>query len=317
MECMVKETTISAEEWSYDSWQPSPGLHAQEKRRLELRQATLHLNGAQQATPPHNDLKPRPPPLRRHGPLARMSPDAIHTVGQPKTLVDLTKLPPRQLYEALLKAASLPVQPPASHDKVRVHPTNNTFTLSVRESVRAQAYFHITSLQNGLRTMAPNQHAVPAASFVRAVTQRTVQTANTVSLRSLPRPATHQRKHSTKSHNRSSHQSFAPITHRPNISHTCLLTSRSSSSNKPTIPDPATVADPSRGPGPSAGPNKSQFKSRSASYLDSSSSPLSPPLVCPRDCHSHHPCLVPRSLPGPKDPQRRSKHHQRRRRIHR
>ncbi|KAH8024856.1 hypothetical protein HPB51_001769 [Rhipicephalus microplus] len=85
---------------------------------------------------------------------------------------------------------------------------------------------------------APNRHAVPAASFVRMVTQRRVSTANTVSLTSLSRPTTHRRKHPTKSHNRrSSHQSFAPITHRPKSSRTRLSASRSSS-NRPTIRTP-------------------------------------------------------------------------------
>ncbi|KAH7998719.1 hypothetical protein HPB51_026384 [Rhipicephalus microplus] len=134
-------------------WQPSPGFPAQEKQRLELRQATPHRNGTQQATPPRNDLKLRPPSLRRHGRLPRMPPDAINIVGRPKTTVDLTKLPPWQLYEALLKAASLSDLPPASRDKVRVHPTNKTFSLSVRESVQAQANLRIMSLQVGVQTI--------------------------------------------------------------------------------------------------------------------------------------------------------------------
>ncbi|KAH8024240.1 hypothetical protein HPB51_022359 [Rhipicephalus microplus] len=168
MEYMVEGTTISAENWSNGSWQPSPGFRAQEKRRLELRQATPHLNGAHEATPPRNDLKPHPPPLRRHGLLPKIPPDAIH-MGRPKTPVELTKLLPWQLYEALLKAASLPHQPPASRDKVRVHPTNNTFTLNVRESVRAQAYLHITSLQIEFRTIEFHIYAPPPDYAFRGI----------------------------------------------------------------------------------------------------------------------------------------------------
>ncbi|KAH7948455.1 hypothetical protein HPB52_022945 [Rhipicephalus sanguineus] len=91
--------------------------------------------------------------------LPRMPADTIHIVGRPKTPVDLIKLPPWQLYEALLKAASLPDQPPASCDKLRVHPTNNTFTISVPDSVRAQAYLRITSLQIRDRTIKFHVHA--------------------------------------------------------------------------------------------------------------------------------------------------------------
>ncbi|KAH7934459.1 hypothetical protein HPB52_025708 [Rhipicephalus sanguineus] len=169
MECVVEGHTISAEEWSDGSWQPSPGFRAQEKRRLELRQATPHQNAAQQATATRNDMKPRPPPQRKRGPLPRMPADTIHIVGRPKTPVDLTKLPPWQLYEALLKAASLPDQPPASRDKLRVHPTNNTFTISVPDSVRAQAYLRITSLQIGDRTIEFHVYAPPPDDAFRGI----------------------------------------------------------------------------------------------------------------------------------------------------
>ncbi|KAH7948193.1 hypothetical protein HPB52_019250 [Rhipicephalus sanguineus] len=169
MECVVEVHTISAEEWSDGSWQPSPGFRAQEKRRLELRQATPHQNAAQQATATRNDMKPRPPPQRKRGPLPRMPADTIHIVGRTKTPVDLTKLPPWQLYEALLKAASLPDQPPASSDKLRVHPTNNTFTISVPDSVRAQAYLRITSLQIGDRVIEFHVYAPPPNDAFRGI----------------------------------------------------------------------------------------------------------------------------------------------------
>ncbi|KAH7957811.1 hypothetical protein HPB52_022776 [Rhipicephalus sanguineus] len=169
MECVVEGHTISAEEWSDGSWQPSPGFRAQEKRRLELRQATPHQNAAQQATATRNDMKPRPPPQRKRVPLPRMPADTIHIVGRPKTPVDLTKLPPWQLYKALLKAASLPDQPPASRDKLRVHPTNNTFIISVPDSVRAQAYLRITSLQIGDRTIEFHVYAPPPDDAFRGI----------------------------------------------------------------------------------------------------------------------------------------------------
>lgn len=165
---------------------------------------------------------------------------------------------------------------------------------------------------------------MPTVSFVRVVTQRTVRTANTVSLRNLSRPATHRRKHLTMSHYRSSHQSFAPITRRPKSSCTPLSASRSSS-NRPAIPDPATMASPGRGPSPGPGPSPSHGPSHGLSpdcslvLLVTSTHPrcLSPLLVRPRDCHSHRLCLFPRSLPGPQDTQRHLKRHRRRGRIHR
>ncbi|KAH7977192.1 hypothetical protein HPB51_026956 [Rhipicephalus microplus] len=127
---MVERITILAEEGLDGSWQPSPGFRAQEKRCLVLRQATPHLNDAQQATPRHNGLKPRPPPARRRGPLPRMPPNATNI-------------------------------PTASRDNVRVHSTNNTFTLSAHESFQAQAYLRTTPLQIGARTTEFQVYAPP------------------------------------------------------------------------------------------------------------------------------------------------------------
>ncbi|KAH7957916.1 hypothetical protein HPB51_028096 [Rhipicephalus microplus] len=97
-----------------------------------------------------------------------MPPDAIHIVGRPKTAVDLTKLLPWQLYEALLKATSLPDQPLASREKVRVHPTN-TLTLSVRESIRAQAYLRITSLKIGVWIIELHDYTPPPYDAFRGI----------------------------------------------------------------------------------------------------------------------------------------------------
>ncbi|KAH7932443.1 hypothetical protein HPB51_029282 [Rhipicephalus microplus] len=97
----------------------------------------------------------------------------------------------------------------------------------------------------------PNQSAVPAASFVRAVVQRRARTANIVSLGSLPSPATHWRKHPTKSQNHSGHQSFAIITHRPKCSHTHLSASRSKATERPfrtSHPWPVPVKVPVQAP---------------------------------------------------------------------
>lgn len=169
MKCVVEGNTISTDEWEDDSWQPPPGFRAQEKRRLELRQATPDPKDAEQTRPPRNDPKPRPPPQRRRGPLPRMPADAIHIVGRPKAPIDLTKLPPWQLYEALLKAASLPDQPPASRDQVRVHPTNNTFTLSVQDSARAKTYLQVTSLKFGDQAIEIHIYAPPPDDAFRGI----------------------------------------------------------------------------------------------------------------------------------------------------
>ncbi|KAH7932395.1 hypothetical protein HPB52_024637 [Rhipicephalus sanguineus] len=175
MQCVVEGHTISEEEWSDDSWQ-SPGYRAQERRRRELQnqgKPDLQLSAsdnARAAVPERqHQIKPRPPPLRRRAPLPRLPQDTIHIVGRPRTPIDLTKVPPWQLHDALLKAASLPDQPPASRDRLRTHPTNNTFTLSVIDSQRAQAYLRVKSINVGTDTIELHVYAPPPDDAVRGI----------------------------------------------------------------------------------------------------------------------------------------------------
>ncbi|KAH8038853.1 hypothetical protein HPB51_003446 [Rhipicephalus microplus] len=114
-------------------------------------------------------VKSRPPRLRRRAPLPRLPQDSIHIVGRPRTPIDLTKVPPWQLHDALLKAASLPDQPPASRDRLRTHPTNNTFTLSVIDSQRAQAYLRVKSITIGAATIELHVYAPPPDDAIRGI----------------------------------------------------------------------------------------------------------------------------------------------------
>ncbi|KAH7946776.1 hypothetical protein HPB52_004220 [Rhipicephalus sanguineus] len=177
MQCVVEGHTISEEEWSDDSWQ-SPGYRAQERRyrAQELQnQGKPHLqlsasDNARAAVPERqHQIKPRPPPLRRRAPLPRLPQDTIHIVGRPRTPIGLTKVPSWQLHDALLKAASLPDQPPASRDRLRMHPTNITFTLSVIDSQRAQAYLRVKSINVGTDTIELHIHVPPPDDAVRGI----------------------------------------------------------------------------------------------------------------------------------------------------
>ncbi|KAH8023885.1 hypothetical protein HPB51_018866 [Rhipicephalus microplus] len=147
MEYIVEGQDVSPEELSDESWQ-SPGLRAQEQRRAALRLATAATKPTTTpaSLPSSKRVNTSPPQHRRRAPLPRLPADTIHIVGRPKSPVELTKLQPWHLYTALLQAAFLQDLPPASRDTVRIHPVNNTFTLSVADSARAQAYLRITSL---------------------------------------------------------------------------------------------------------------------------------------------------------------------------
>lgn len=175
MAYVVEGRKATQEELLEESWQ-SPGLRAQEKRRAALRLAAAAAatpNDASASSPssarPPKQTKASPPSLRRHVPLPRLPADTIHIVGRPKAPVDLTKSQPWHLYTALLQAANLQDLPPASRDMVRIHPTNNTFTLSVAESARAQAYLRITSLTVSGKAFAVHIYAPPPDDALRGI----------------------------------------------------------------------------------------------------------------------------------------------------
>ncbi|KAH8019226.1 hypothetical protein HPB51_018453 [Rhipicephalus microplus] len=92
----------------------------------------------------------------------------IHVVGRTKSPVELTHQP-WHLYTALLQAAFLQDLPPASRDTVRIHPVNNTFTLSVADSARAQAYLRITSLTVSGNTFTVHLYAPPPDDALRGI----------------------------------------------------------------------------------------------------------------------------------------------------
>ncbi|KAH6924529.1 hypothetical protein HPB50_019300 [Hyalomma asiaticum] len=152
--CPPEGQTISKEGLSDASWQ-TPGYRARERRRRELQNQDKPIvdpsasdHNARTAAPgPRHQVKPRPPLIHRRSPLPRLPQNTIHIVGRPRKPIDLAKVPPWPLHDALLKAASLPDQPPESRDRLRTHPTNNTFTLSVIDSHRARAYLRIKSIK--------------------------------------------------------------------------------------------------------------------------------------------------------------------------
>ncbi|KAH8027042.1 hypothetical protein HPB51_017203 [Rhipicephalus microplus] len=170
MEYIVEGQDVSPEELSDESWQ-SPGLRAQEQRRAALRLATAATKPTTTpaSLPSSKRVNTSPPQHRRRAPLPRLPADTIHIVGRPKSPVELTKLQPWHLYTALLQAAFLQDLPPASRDTVRIHPVNNTFTLSVADSARAQAYLRITSLTVSGNTFTVHLYAPPPDDALRGI----------------------------------------------------------------------------------------------------------------------------------------------------
>ncbi|KAH7967710.1 hypothetical protein HPB52_001867 [Rhipicephalus sanguineus] len=143
---------VSPEVLSDGSWQ-STGLSAQDKHRVALRRAaaaktmpTTMPASPPPPSPPSKQTSASPSRPRRRAPIPRLPADTIHVV-----------------------AANLRDLPPASRDTVRIHPVNNTFTLSVADTAHAQAYLRITSLTVSGTTFTVRLHAPPPDDALRGI----------------------------------------------------------------------------------------------------------------------------------------------------
>ncbi|KAL1455772.1 hypothetical protein MTO96_043634 [Rhipicephalus appendiculatus] len=144
-------------------------FRAQAKRHQALKQQA-QLKDAQASKVPQVSLTARPPPDLKRNPLPRLPSHTYHIVGRPKTPIDLTRTSPGDLQTALLKAASLPDLNPANRDQLRIHPRNNTFTVSVATTDRAIAYQRITSvLLEGDRKIEIHMYAPPPDDAIRGI----------------------------------------------------------------------------------------------------------------------------------------------------
>ncbi|KAH7946803.1 hypothetical protein HPB52_004323 [Rhipicephalus sanguineus] len=166
----VEGQEVSPEELSGGSWQ-SPGLCAQEKRRpaLGCTAAAITTPTTMPTSPPSKQTSASPSRPRCRAPIPHLPADTIHVIGRPKTSIDLNKLQPWHLYSALLQAANFQDLPPTSCDRVRIHPVNNTLTLSVADSARAQAYLRITSLTVSSTTFTVHLYAPPPDDALRGI----------------------------------------------------------------------------------------------------------------------------------------------------
>ncbi|KAL1469466.1 hypothetical protein MTO96_025073 [Rhipicephalus appendiculatus] len=115
-------------------------------------------------------LFPPPPPRRlRRTPLPQLPRGDFKVVVRPHGGLDVTKQTPRTLITAISTATEVSLQEALAQDQLRLHPTNNTFTLSTPVEDRARAYAQLTSIPLGGSRIDVTAYLAPPDDAVRCI----------------------------------------------------------------------------------------------------------------------------------------------------
>ena len=175
MEYQVDGTAIDPAELQTGEWETVLRL------RNQYRPATTK-NPSQQSDDRFAQKKPsggdgRPvagesraaPPRLRRAPLPRLPSGDLKVVVRPRGGLDVTSETPRKLLTAICAITEIPLQEALAQDQLRLHPTNNTFTISTPVEDRARAYAHITSIPIGTSSADVTAYLAPPDDAVRGV----------------------------------------------------------------------------------------------------------------------------------------------------
>ncbi|KAH7977681.1 hypothetical protein HPB49_003168 [Dermacentor silvarum] len=128
--------------------------------------------------PEPNDGDGRPTEKYRHAtlltrlrsaPLPQLPRGDLKVVVRPRGSFDVSKETPRRLFTAICAATKIPLQEALAQDQVRLHPANNTFTISTPVEARARTYAQITSITIGTTLTDATAYLAPPDHAVRGV----------------------------------------------------------------------------------------------------------------------------------------------------
>ncbi|KAH8038325.1 hypothetical protein HPB51_001108 [Rhipicephalus microplus] len=149
MEVVVTGTPITDEELNDGSW---PHTALAMKRRHRRPDPEHSSDAADNGTTNTQRSKPtpcraRPPPAPKRHPLPPLLPEDYKIVLRPQGSLHQADLGPARLSEALCAAAGFD-SPAVSHTaQMRIHPNNNTITVSTPDVNHAMAYLKITQVK--------------------------------------------------------------------------------------------------------------------------------------------------------------------------
>ncbi|KAL3242737.1 hypothetical protein MRX96_002504 [Rhipicephalus microplus] len=131
-------------------------------------------------TPSRPSPSPAPPRHLRRTPLPQLPRGDFKVVVRPRGGLDVTKQTPRTLLTAISSTTAVSLQEALAQDQLRLHPTNNTFTLSTPVVARARAYAELTSISLGASRTDVTAYLAPPDDAVR-VDPCTIHTLHLVS----------------------------------------------------------------------------------------------------------------------------------------
>ncbi|KAH8036170.1 hypothetical protein HPB51_018584 [Rhipicephalus microplus] len=171
MEVVVKGTPITDEELNDGSWSDTALAMQRRYRRPDLEHSS---DAADNVTTDTQCGKPTPcrarlPPAPKRRPLPRLPPEDYKIVLRPQGSLHLADLGPARLSEAICATAGFDL-PAVSHtDQMRIHPTNNTITVSMPDVNRAMAYLKITQVKIADQSCAMAVYAPAPDNSVRGI----------------------------------------------------------------------------------------------------------------------------------------------------
>ncbi|KAL3197290.1 hypothetical protein MRX96_014756 [Rhipicephalus microplus] len=118
-------------------------------------------------TPSRPSPPPAPPRHLRRTPLPQLPRGDFNVVVRPRGGLDVTKQTPRMLLTAISSTTAVSLQEALAQDQLRLHPTNNTFTLSTPVEARARAYAELTSISLGASRTDVTAYLAPPDDAVR------------------------------------------------------------------------------------------------------------------------------------------------------
>lgn len=120
-------------------------------------------------TPSRPSPPPAPPRHLRRAPLPQLPRGDFKVVVRPRGGLDVTKQTPRTLLTAISSTTAVSLQEALAQDQLRLHPTNNTFTLSTPVEARARAYAELTSISLGASRTDVTAYLAPPDDAVRCI----------------------------------------------------------------------------------------------------------------------------------------------------
>ncbi|KAL3213304.1 hypothetical protein MRX96_035537 [Rhipicephalus microplus] len=119
-------------------------------------------------TPSRPSPPPAPPRHLRRAPLPQLPRGDFKVFVRPRGGLDVTKQTPRTLLTAISSTTAVSLQEALAQDQLRLHPTNNTFTLSTPVEARARAYAELTSISLGASRTDVTAYLAPPDDAVRS-----------------------------------------------------------------------------------------------------------------------------------------------------